>query len=151
MTAPGPVREGAAAVVEALGLQRHPEGGWYRETHRSPAPDGQRAACTAIHFLLADGEESAWHRVDADEVWTHTAGAPLELSVAPPSRELSRFVLGSGVLQGQLPHAVVPAGAWQAARPLGAWSLVCCVVAPGFEFTGFELAEGGPDTPPPTA
>jgi predicted cupin superfamily sugar epimerase len=130
----------AAEVVRLLGLQPHPEGGFYRETFRAPAPDGVRAASTAIYYLLREGDVSAWHRVvDADEVWHHYAGAPLELTLWD-GRERTSLRLGSGLAAGERPQAVVPAGVWQAARPMGGWTLVGCTVAPGFDFSGFEMA-----------
>ncbi len=133
----------AAEVVRLLGLQPHPEGGFYRETFRAPASDGTRAASTAIYYLLREGEVSAWHRVvDADEVWHHYAGAPLELTLAE-GRERSSVRLGTGLAAGERPQAVVPAGVWQAARPLGGWTLVGCTVAPAFEFSSFEMAPPG--------
>ena len=133
----------AEEVVELLGLQPHPEGGFYRETFRAPAPDGGRAASTAIYYLLREGDVSAWHRVvDADEVWHHYAGAPLELTLSD-GRERTSLRLGPGLATGERPQAVVPAGVWQAARPLGGWVLVGCTVAPAFEFAGFEMAPAG--------
>jgi predicted cupin superfamily sugar epimerase len=130
----------AGEVVRLLGLQPHPEGGFYRETFRAPAPDGSRAASTAIYYLLREGDVSAWHRVvDADEVWHHYAGAPLELTLWD-GRERTSLRLGSGLAAGERPQAVVPAGVWQAARPMGGWVLVGCTVAPGFDFSGFEMA-----------
>ncbi|HSU84720.1 MAG TPA: cupin domain-containing protein, partial [Thermoanaerobaculia bacterium] len=111
----------AEEVVRLLGLQPHPEGGFYRETFRAPAPDGGRAASTAIYYLLREGDVSAWHRVmDADEVWHHYAGAPLELTLWD-GRERTSLRLGSDLTAGERPQAVVPAGVWQAARPLGGW------------------------------
>ena len=134
----------AGDVIERLDLRPHPEGGHYAETWRGdPGPDG-RAVATAIHFVLAAGERSHWHRVDAAEVWLHHAGAPLRLSIAPgDAGPVDAVVLGSDLAAGEVPQAVVPVGAWQAAEPLGAWSLVSCVVAPGFRFDGFELAPDG--------
>jgi predicted cupin superfamily sugar epimerase len=130
----------AEEVVRLLGLQPHPEGGFYRETFRAPAPDGGRAASTAIYYLLREEDVSAWHRVvDADEVWHHYAGAPLELTLWD-GRERTSLRLGSGLAAGERPQAVVPAGVWQAARPMGGWTLVGCTVAPGFDFSGFEMA-----------
>lgn len=130
----------ADEVVRLLGLQPHPEGGFYRETFRSPAPDGARAASTAIYYLLRAGDVSAWHRVvDADEVWHHYAGAPLELTLSD-GRRRSSVRLGADLTAGERPQAVVPAGVWQAARPMGGWVLVGCTVAPGFDFSGFEMA-----------
>ena len=98
-----------------------------------------RAASTAIYFLLAAGEVAHWHRVDAAELWHFYAGAPLKLSIADEHGQ-STIELGPDLGAGQRPQAVVPALAWQSARSLGAWTLVGCTVAPGFEFTGFELA-----------
>jgi predicted cupin superfamily sugar epimerase len=133
----------AEAIIAALGLQPHPEGGWYRETFRASA-DGGRSAVTAIHFLLEAGQCSHWHRVDADEIWCWHAGAPLRLGVAPGDEGPAVWqLLGGDVLAGQAVQAVVPAGAWQAARADGGWALVSCIVAPGFDFAGFELAPPG--------
>jgi predicted cupin superfamily sugar epimerase len=132
----------AEEVVELLGLLPHPEGGAYRETFRALAADGTRGASTAIYYLLRSGERSAWHRVDADEVWHHYAGAPLELVLSDgQDREVLR--LGKDLAAGERPQAVVPAGVWQSARPLGEWTLVGCTVAPAFQFSGFEMAPAG--------
>lgn len=130
-----------AALVDALGMRPHPEGGWFAETWRSPTPDGGRAACTAIHYVLAAGERSHWHRVDADEVWCHHHGDPLRLLMSADGVTVTEVLLGGDpVGTGSTPHAVVPAGHWQAAEPAGAYALVSCVVAPGFEYHGFEMA-----------
>ncbi len=137
----------AEAVIAELGLRPHPEGGWYVETWRDEAPGGRRPAGSAIYFLLRAGEASRWHRVDATEVWHHYAGAPLELRIAREAdgraarAEVVR--LGSDIASGERPQAVVPPGAWQSARSLGAWTLVGCTVAPAFEFAGFDLAPEG--------
>ncbi len=132
-------RDAAAnAIIAALQLSPHPEGGWYRETYRSEAPPGGRAAVTAIYYLLCAGERSHWHRVDAAEIWHWYAGDPLELRV-----ERDTVWLGNNLSAGERPQAVVPRFTWQAARSLGAWSLVGCTVAPAFEFAGFELAPPG--------
>jgi predicted cupin superfamily sugar epimerase len=133
----------AEEVVRLLGLVPHPEGGFYGETFRSPAPEGARAASTAIYYLLRTGDLSAWHRVDADEVWHLYAGDPLELSIAAEGAALAVHRLGLDLAAGERPQAVVPRGAWQSARSLGAWTLVGATVAPGFEFAGFELAPAG--------
>jgi uncharacterized protein len=133
-----------AEIVRLLDLKSHPEGGHYRETFRDPAHAGAggRAASTAIYFLLAAGEVSRWHRVDAAEVWHWYAGAPLALTIADgQGRRALR--LGADLAAGERPQAVVPAGAWQMAESLGDWTLVGCTVAPGFEFAGFELAPPG--------
>jgi hypothetical protein len=134
-----------AAIVAALGLAPHPEGGWYREIHRSPVmvatPRGPRAASTSIHFLLAPGDFSAWHRVASDEVWAWHAGDPVDLHVLDLSGH--RVVrLGGDVGAGQAPIFVVPAGVWQAAAPVGPRHALCgCVVAPGFDFADFAMAD----------
>jgi uncharacterized protein len=131
----------AADVIRMLDLKPHPEGGHFRQTFRdSKTVDGARAASTAIYFLLARGERSLWHRVDAAEAWHWHAGAPLELEIASASGHRERLTLGSDLAAGQRPQAVVPADAWQAAQSLGDWTLVGCTVAPGFEFAKFELA-----------
>ncbi len=134
-------------IIRLLGLLPHPEGGHYRETFRDETRDGSgRAASTAIYFLLRAGEVSLWHRVDAAEVWHWYAGAPLALAIADAAgrREVR---LGQNLAAGERPQAVVPAGSWQQAASLGAWTLVGCTVAPGFEFAGFELAPTGFEPP----
>ena len=134
----------ASAVIEALGLEPHPEGGWYRESFRDEDGAGGRAASTAIFYLLERGQRSAWHRVrDAAEVWHFYAGGPLRLSLAPPDGPGRGQILGPDLFAGQSPQIVVPKGWWQAAEPLGAWTLAGCTVAPGFEFAAFELAPEG--------
>lgn len=140
MTSPG---LSATEVIRLLGLQPHPEGGHYRETFRDATTDASgRAASTAIYFLLAAGEISRWHRVDAAEAWHWHAGAPLALAIADPAgRRIVR--LGADLAAGERPQAVVPRGAWQQAESLGAWTLVGCTVAPGFRFEGFEIAPPG--------
>lgn len=131
----------AEALIAALSLVPHPEGGWYRETWAGPDLGG-RASGTAILFLLAAGERSHWHRVDADEVWLFHAGAPLRLRIGAAA-----VTLGPDVLAGQRPQAVVPAGVWQAAATTGDYTLVSCTVSPGFRFEGFELAPPAFDIP----
>jgi len=126
----------ADETVRRLGLVPHPEGGFYRETFRSPLkirlPDGrERSASTAICYLLPEGAWSAWHRVRADELWHHYEGAPLQLF---------RLGMEPARLDRRSPQAVVPAGVWQAALPDGGATLCGCTVAPGFEFEDFELA-----------
>lgn len=144
MSMPGAGLKAADAVIAALELAPHPEGGWYRETYRHRDPDGGRGACTAIYYLLKAGERSAWHRVrDADEIWHWYAGSPLALSVAPKDRCERRILLGPEIVDGQRPQHVVRAGEWQAAESLGDWTLVGCTVSPAFEFDGFEMAPPG--------
>ena len=132
----------AHEVIERLGLAPHPEGGWYRETWRDLPADGGRGAGSAIYFLLDADERSHWHRVDAAEAWHHYAGAPLELAMVEDD-EHTVVVLGAALDGEAEPQAVVPARAWQAARPLGGWALVGCTVSPAFDFSGFELAPEG--------
>jgi predicted cupin superfamily sugar epimerase len=134
----------AAEIIRLLDLAPHPEGGYYRETFRDPRRvEGDRAASTAIYFLLPAGTVSAWHRVDAAEIWHFHAGAPLALEISTNGETATRRLLGPDLLREQRPQLVVPAGVWQSARSLGAYTLVGCTVAPGFEFSAFELAEPG--------
>jgi uncharacterized protein len=132
--------DGWRAVVDVLGMTPHPEGGWFVETWRASAPLGERAAASAILYLLSVGESSHWHRVDAAEIWQWSAGEPLELRIARAGEPVETVTLGPDVVRGHRPQAVVPVGQWQAARPLGAWALVGCIVAPAFQYEGFELA-----------
>ncbi|MBI0537779.1 cupin domain-containing protein [Roseomonas sp. KE2513] len=132
----------AAAVIAALGLLPHPEGGHYRETWRDTPPSGGRGVGTAILFLLAAGERSHWHRVDAAEGWHWQAGAPLLLQISESGAPIPHR-LGPDLGAGEGLFATVPAGAWQAAESLGAWSLVACTVSPAFTFEGFEIAPHG--------
>lgn len=130
----------ADSVIRLLGLEPHPEGGHYREIYRDVPADGGRGAASAIYYLLRDGEVSAWHRVDAVEIWNHYAGAPLELTLSPDRRDRHPHRLGPDLAAGERPQAVVPAGMWQTAVSLGIWTLVGCTVAPAFRFEGFEMA-----------
>ncbi len=126
----------ADRLIQLLDLKPHPEGGYFRETFRDGG--NGRAHSTAIYFLLKAGEASRWHRVDAAEVWHFYRGAPLELKI-----ERDTYILGPDIDEAQVPQLVVPLGAWQAARSLGAYTLVGCTVAPGFEFSKFEMAPDG--------
>jgi hypothetical protein len=136
-------RPTAAAIIARLDLKPHPEGGHFRETFRDPRRDADgRSVSTAIYFLLARGERSHWHRIDAVEVWHYHAGSPLTLEIADgDSRRV--VALGPDLAAGHVPQAIVPARAWQAAESTGDWTLVGCTVSPGFEFAGFELAPKG--------
>lgn len=135
---------GAAAVKRWLDLRPHPEGGHYRETFRAARPDGAgRPVSSAIYYLLDAGETSEWHRVDADEIWHFYAGAPLVITISRDGHDASAHHLGPDLAGGQNPQLVVPAGHWQSATSLGAWTLVGCTVAPAFDFAGFELAPPG--------
>ncbi|PYE42018.1 hypothetical protein DFI02_108149 [Rhizobium sp. PP-F2F-G20b] len=139
----------ARSIVTALGMIRHPEGGWYAETFRDNA-GGTRGHSTAIYYLLEAGERSHWHRVrDAAEVWHHYAGAALTLRIAAPSEPAALIVLGTDLENGERPQGVVPAGTWQSAESRGAWTLVGCTVAPGFDFSVFEMAPPGWEPPAP--
>ncbi|MFN0042739.1 MAG: cupin domain-containing protein [Alphaproteobacteria bacterium] len=133
----------AEDVVRLLNLAPHPEGGHFRETYRHVPQAGGRGAMTAIYYLLAAGERSQWHRVDADELWHHYAGAPLALALSADGTDREDLVLGAAFAEGARPQILVPSGTWQAARSLGAWTLVGCTVGPAFEFGGFELAPTG--------
>jgi len=138
----------APAVIERLGLRPHPEGGWYAETWRAEGADGERPSASAILYLLAANERSHWHRVDAAEIWQYSAGDPLELRIwVGGGTAVETRQLGAGLTDAETPQVVVPAGAWQAARPLGSWTLVGCIVSPAFEFEGFELAPDGWEPP----
>ncbi|WP_341912898.1 cupin domain-containing protein [Ferrovibrio terrae] len=135
----------AADVIRLLGLQPHPEGGHYIETFRDAAVDANgRSRSTAIYFLLQQGEASHWHTVDAVETWHWHAGAPLRLRIAEAAgAPVQQILLGNDLAKGERPQGVVPTGWWQAAESLGAWTLVGCTVAPGFDFAGFTLAPKG--------
>jgi uncharacterized protein len=130
----------ADAIIRALGLTGHPEGGHYREMFRDEGGVAGRAHSTAIYYLLRAGEESRAHRVDAAEVWHFYRGDPLELTIQQAGGPAQALILGPLVEAGQRPQIVVPPGAWQAARPLGGYTLVGCTVAPGFVFETFEMA-----------
>jgi predicted cupin superfamily sugar epimerase len=130
----------ATDIIRLLDLKPHPEGGHFRETFRDSRTIDGRAASTAIYFLLARGERSHWHRVDAVETWHWYAGAALALEIAESDGNIERVMLGSDLSAGERPQAIVPAHDWQAAQSLGDWTLCGCTVAPGFEFSGFELA-----------
>ena len=139
------MNDDARAVVTALGLAPHPEGGFFRETFRAPlpidAPQGPRAASTAIYFLLPAGSFSALHRVRSDEVWHHYDGDPVDIHTMDDDAGQARVVrLGRDLARGDRPQVVVPAGVWQAAVPVGKRFALCgCTVAPGFEFADFEM------------
>lgn len=135
----------ADEIISLLDLSPHPEGGWYRQTFRDAVAGGDpRGHSTAIYFLLKAGEVSAWHRVrDAAEVWHHYAGGPLVLTMYEEDGPVHSVTLGTDLAAGQRPQAVVPADWWQTAASLGQWTLVGCTVAPGFDFSAFELAPVG--------
>jgi predicted cupin superfamily sugar epimerase len=130
----------AAEIVKLLDLRPHPEGGRYRETWRAEAKKAERASGTAIYYLLAAGETSRWHRVDADEIWHWYGGGPLRLTLSADGQSTEDVVLGSRLAQGERPQIVVPKHHWQMAEPLSEWTLAGCTVSPGFTFEAFELA-----------
>lgn len=133
----------ASEIIALLDLTPHPEGGWYRQTFRDE-DGGPRGHSTAIYYLLERGQTSHWHRViDAAEVWHHYHGAPLVLRTSIDGSSVHEHVLGPDFANGERPQAVVPANAWQAAESLGDFTLVGCTVAPGFEFSSFEMAPQG--------
>jgi uncharacterized protein len=133
----------AADIVARLELKPHPEGGHYRETFRDARTDANgRSLSTSIYFLLARGERSHWHRIDAVETWHYYAGGALILHIADADDRRS-IRLGPDLAAGERPQAIVPAQAWQAAESTGDWTLVGCTVAPGFDFASFELAPEG--------
>ena len=140
------MRTTAGDIIARLNLAPHPEGGHYRQTWATEGTGRPLATC--IHFLLAAGERSHWHKVDADEIWLWHAGAPLVLSLSATENGPARDrLLGPDVMAGEAPQIVVPAHHWQAARSTGDWTLVSCVVSPGFTFDGFTLAEPEFDIP----
>jgi len=130
----------AGDIIIVLGLRPHPEGGHFRETWRAEAEPGTRPSGTAIYYLLAEGEISHWHRVDADEIWHWHHGAPLQLLLSPDGRTTEALTLGPDIAAGERPQIVIAKTVWQSAQSLGAWTLVGCTVSPGFEYQGFELA-----------
>jgi predicted cupin superfamily sugar epimerase len=140
---------GPQEIISSLNLKPHPEGGWYRELHRSSLrvelAQGSRCALTSIYYLLQGHQSSRWHVVEADEIWHFYAGAPLELfAYQPIERTLVRRVLAPPAAEIE-PAAVIPAGTWQAARSLGDYSLVGCSVGPGFEFADFSFVSDLPE------
>ena len=132
-----------AVLIADLGLQPHPEGGHYRRSWTGPPGPTGRPSGSAIHYLLVAGERSHWHRVDASELWVFNGGDPLMLSVVAADGQLTEHVLGDDLATTPPTQAVVPPGAWQSAVPRGSWTLVTCVVVPGFDPDGFELAPPG--------
>ena len=137
----------AEELIEALGLIPHPEGGWYRETWRAEAAQGGRAAASAVLYVIQPGQRSHWNRVDAHEIWLWHGGDPVELKIAASDDGPVRTErLGGRVTEGEHPQLIIPAGQWQSAEPVAGaagYSLISCIVAPAFEFGGFELAEPG--------
>lgn len=137
------MRLASCDLISALDLRPHPEGGWYRETWRAKANEGERAAGTAIYYMLEAGDTSHWHRIDAAEIWHWYAGEPLLLTVSPNGRKTETMLLGPKVTEGEHPQRIVPAGWWQTAVTVGSYTLAGCTVSPGFEFDRFEIALPG--------
>ncbi|RYH10413.1 cupin domain-containing protein [Tropicimonas sp. IMCC6043] len=136
-----------AQIIALLGLKRHPEGGWYRETWVGPA-SGERPSGTCIFYLLDRNDRSHWHKVDATEIWHFYAGDPLILSISETESGPARdHLLGANLAASQSPQIIVPELHWQSARSAGDWSLVGCTVSPGFRFEGFTLAPPDFDIP----
>ncbi len=129
-----------AWLIDHLGMRAHPEGGHYVETYRDSPANGDRGVVTCIHFLLQAGEVSAWHRIDATEIWHFAAGDPLVLTLSENGHDCEARHLGADLRAGQHPHIVLPPHCWQTAETVGRWTLVSCIVAPAFTFEGFELA-----------
>lgn len=132
----------ATEIIAQLDLKPHPEGGHFRQTFED-ANNGGRAHSTAIYYLLKRDEASRWHRIDVAEIWHYYAGAPLELKTAREDGPVKTMILGPDIAAGQRPQAVVEPFVWQAAVGLGDWTLLGCTVAPGFEFSRFEMAPEG--------
>ena len=130
----------ADSIIQTLGMIPHPEGGWYAEMFRSAAAPADRPAVSAIYFLLRRGERSHWHTVDATEIWLWHSGSPILLHLSHAGDVQQSLILGADLHAGERPQAVVREGVWQAAESTGPWSLVSCVVAPAFHFSGFTLA-----------
>ena len=138
----------AEQLIQALDLVPHPEGGWYRETWRSAAGPGERAAATAVYYVIEPGQRSQWNRVDADEMWLWHSGDPLDLAIAASDAGPVRTLrLGARIGDGEEPQVIVPKGHWQSATPIedgaAGYTFLSCIVAPAFEFSGYELAEPG--------
>ncbi|MDP2723453.1 MAG: cupin domain-containing protein [Bacteroidales bacterium] len=141
----------ATVWIQSLQLQPHPEGGWFKEVYRSEEQIPQhglphrftdkRSIATAIYFMLEANEISVFHRIKSDETWHFYNGEPLELHVIDPKGNYQKLMLGLYPEQGIMPQVTIPHGCWFAARSLGAYTLVGCTVAPGFDFHDFEMAE----------
>lgn len=133
----------ASEIISLLGLEPHPEGGFYRQTFADALDMHGRPRSTLIYYLLTDRQAGAWHRVDSVEVWHWYAGAPMTLGISRDGKSVTRHALGNDLLAGERPQVVIPGNAWQQATCLGDWSLVGCTVAPGFQFSKFEQAPDG--------
>lgn len=140
----------AAELVRELELTPHPEGGHFAELYRSPRAvdplDGRsrRSALTGVWFLMLRGQRSAWHVVDSDEIWLHFEGCDVRLWTFDAARGVVAEELLGPLAAGRSPQRIVPAGVWQAAEPLGEYSLTGACVGPGFEFTDFRMLADEP-------
>jgi predicted cupin superfamily sugar epimerase len=130
-----------AQLIEMLDLSPHPEGGYFRRTYQNSLGGGARGHATAIYYLLEGGDFAKWHKIDADELWLWHAGAPLTLEIKEENGVTEQSTLGPDVLEGQRPQVLVPGEYWQRARSEGNWTLVSCVVSPGFLFETFEMED----------
>ncbi len=128
-------------LIQKFGMQPHPEGGHYAETFRDQSDERGTVSC--IYFLLKAGEVSAWHRIDATEIWHFVDGAPLTLTLYTEGGKPEERTLGNSIAQGEEPHIIIAPHEWQSARSNGAWTLISCIVAPAFNFEGFEMLKGG--------
>lgn len=135
----------AQEIIEKLALSPHPEGGHFRQTW--VAENAGRPTGTCIYFLLAAGEKSHWHKVDATEIWLYNSGAPLILSLSETESGPAQTITLGPDLETSAPQIIVPKNHWQAAQTTGDYTLVSCTVSPGFQFEGFTLAEPGFDIP----
>jgi predicted cupin superfamily sugar epimerase len=137
----------ADELIESLDLIPHPEGGWYRETWRAEAGEGERAAASAVYYVIKPGEKSQWNRVDAHEIWLWHGGDPVDLFIAATEADQPRTVrLGGRVTESEVPQVIVPAGHWQSAAAVAGeagYAFISCIVAPAFDFGGYELALPG--------
>lgn len=133
----------ASELISLLGLEPHPEGGFYRQTFADALGPTGRPVSTLIYYLLTNGEANVWHRIDSTEVWHWYAGAPMLLRVSRDGKAVSEHKLGNDFRAGERPQLVIPGHAWQVAKCLGDWSLIGCTVSPGFQFSKFEQAPDG--------
>jgi predicted cupin superfamily sugar epimerase len=137
----------ADELIESLELVPHPEGGWYRETWRAEGEEGERAAASAVYYVIKPGEKSQWNRVDAHEIWLWHGGDPVDLFIAATDADQPRTVrLGGRVTESEVPQVIVPAGHWQSAAAVegeAGYAFISCIVTPAFDFGGYELALPG--------
>ena len=145
--------EEAKKIVKQLGLEAHPEGGYYNRVYASNVSvelkdgRGERKALTHIYYLLSRGEHSVWHKITSDEIWNFYEGDPLELRLINPSDKEERVVLLGKLDETHVPSFLIPAGSWQTAKPLGEYVLVGCSMAPGFQWEDWSVLPEGCKTP----